>query len=100
MKALFIRRCQPLRCCACARPEAEPRSPRFAEFTGSTRTLPSMLVSSWMSMLHFGKYNGKYDIAIKGLGIDALVSEIAQQYKTKREAYNKTAKEWCEEYAQ
>ena len=31
---------------------------------------------------------------------DALVSEIAQQYKTKREAYNKTAKEWCEEYAQ
>ena len=34
-------------------------------------------LASWMSMLHFGKYNGKYDIAIKGLGIDALVSEIA-----------------------
>lgn len=43
----------------------------------STDVLTPENLKSWMSMLHFGKHNGKYDIAIKGLGVDALVSEIA-----------------------
>jgi len=29
-----------------------------------------------MGMLEFGKFNGKFDIQIRGLGVDALVSEV------------------------
>jgi len=33
-------------------------------------------LESWMSMLSFGKFNGKYDIRINGLGLDMLVSDV------------------------
>jgi hypothetical protein len=33
-------------------------------------------LQSFMSMLSFGKFNGKYDTRINGLGLDMLVSEV------------------------
>jgi cytidylate kinase len=33
-------------------------------------------LASFMSMLSFGKFNGKYDTRIQGLGLDMLVSEV------------------------
>lgn len=33
-------------------------------------------LAAWMKMLHFGKFKGKFDINIKGLGYDLLVSEV------------------------
>jgi hypothetical protein len=34
-------------------------------------------LQTWMAMLDFGQHNGKFDIQIKGLGHDLLVSEVA-----------------------
>jgi len=34
-------------------------------------------LATWAGMLEFGKFDGKWDIRINGLGIDAKVSEIA-----------------------
>jgi len=33
-------------------------------------------IASFVGMLEFGKFNGKFDIRIRGLGVDALVSSI------------------------
>ena len=41
--------------------------------------LPQLLllqVSTWMSMLTFDKFNGKFDTRVKGLGLDYMVSDI------------------------
>mmetsp|Transcript_14671 Transcript_14671/g.23309 ORF Transcript_14671/g.23309 Transcript_14671/m.23309 type:complete len:227 (+) Transcript_14671:720-1400(+) len=35
------------------------------------------LLASYCKMLTFGKYNGKFDVKIDGLGYDLLVSEVA-----------------------
>mmetsp|Transcript_1978 Transcript_1978/g.2811 ORF Transcript_1978/g.2811 Transcript_1978/m.2811 type:complete len:382 (+) Transcript_1978:8-1153(+) len=34
------------------------------------------LISKYTKMLHFGKFNGKFDVRINGLGHDLLVSEV------------------------
>jgi len=34
-------------------------------------------LATWMGMLHFGKFQDKFDINIKGFGFDVLVSEVA-----------------------
>merc|ERR1712039_346337 len=39
-------------------------------------TLEPGLLASFMSMLEFGKFNGKFDIKIEGLGMKHYVSEI------------------------
>eukprot|EP00968_Pinguiococcus_pyrenoidosus_P015911 scaffold1495_cov248-Pinguiococcus_pyrenoidosus.AAC.1 len=33
-------------------------------------------LQTWMGMLSFGEFNGRYDIRIRGLGLDLLVSEV------------------------
>lgn len=35
-------------------------------------------LKTWMGMLEFGKFDGKFDIKIKGLGLDTTVSAVAQ----------------------
>jgi len=42
----------------------------------ASKALTKENLSSFMGMLEFGKFNGKFDTKINGLGIDALVSEI------------------------
>jgi len=39
--------------------------------------LTPQLLAELMSCLHFAKFNGKFDIAIKGYGFDLLVSQVA-----------------------
>lgn len=45
------------------------------EFTKDVLTPAN--IGSWMCMLHFGEFQGKFDINIKGFGFDVLVSEVA-----------------------
>merc|ERR1719450_1821608 len=33
-------------------------------------------LASWMKMLEFGKFDGKFDTRINGMGIDAKVSDV------------------------
>ena len=41
-----------------------------------TKALTKENLESFMGMLTFGKFNGKYDTRISGLGLDMLVSEV------------------------
>jgi hypothetical protein len=45
-----------------------------SEVTESVLTPENL--KSWMGMLKFGRFNGKYDIQIKGLGVDTFVNKI------------------------
>eukprot|EP00928_Gymnodinium_smaydae_P058518 TRINITY_DN4171_c0_g1_i1.p2 TRINITY_DN4171_c0_g1~~TRINITY_DN4171_c0_g1_i1.p2 ORF type:complete len:382 (+),score=128.80 TRINITY_DN4171_c0_g1_i1:59-1147(+) len=45
------------------------------EFDGACLTAENL--NTWANMLEFNSFDGKFDICIKGLGIDAKVSEIA-----------------------
>lgn len=40
------------------------------------RALTNENLTSFMQMLEFGKFNGKFDTKISGLGLDLLVSEV------------------------
>jgi cytidylate kinase len=42
----------------------------------SEAVLTAENLKSWMGMLKFGKFNGEYDIQIKGLGVDTFVNKI------------------------
>ncbi|KAL7466155.1 hypothetical protein ACHAXS_006447 [Conticribra weissflogii] len=42
----------------------------------ASKALTKENLASFMSMLEFGKFNGKFDTKISGLGIDVLVSEV------------------------
>ncbi|EEC47995.1 predicted protein [Phaeodactylum tricornutum CCAP 1055/1] len=42
----------------------------------ATKALTKGNIANYMKMLTFGKFNGKYDIRIHGLGLDVLVSEV------------------------
>ena len=38
-------------------------------------------LATWMGMLEFGKFNGKFDTKISGLGMEYYVSEVASVKK-------------------
>merc|ERR1711977_100635 len=40
------------------------------------KALTPTRVAEFMSMLEFGKFEGSWDIKVKGLGVDALVSKV------------------------
>jgi hypothetical protein len=42
----------------------------------ATRALTKENIANYMTMLSFGKFNGKYDTRIHGLGLDMLVSQV------------------------
>jgi cytidylate kinase len=51
------------------------QQPDMDSFDGS-KALTKENVASFMNMVTFGKFNGKYDTRIRGLGLDLLVSQV------------------------
>jgi len=53
----------------------------FCEQQGKEGFDPAVLtpenLAAWAGMLEFGNFNGKFDIRIKGMGLDVLVSDVA-----------------------